>query len=224
MEWLGSRYDYGLWWGVAFNVLLFGSFVLSFLSPQRRAEWRSMGVLSAFLVALFTEMYGFPLTIYILSSLLGYRFPTPNPFNHLNGHLWATLLGAPNWAKLLICQVGSLIMIAGLIIMGKAWKQIHRAKGELVTDGLYGYMRHPQYFGLFLFIVGLLIQWPTLITLLMGPILLVMYYRLAKREEEELEERFGDRYRQYREVTPAWIPAFLHPAKTRLLTGTRIPR
>lgn len=217
MEWLGSQYDYGLWWAVLLNVLLFGSFVLAFLAPQRRAEWRSLSVLSAFLVALFTEMYGFPLTIYILSSVLGYRLPTPNPFNHLSGHLWATLLGAPNWAKLLICQIGSLIMIAGLIIMGKAWKQLHRAKGELVTDGLYGLMRHPQYFGLSLFVGGLLIQWPTLITLLMGPILWVMYYRLARREEEELEKRFGDRYRRYREVTPALLPAFHRSGKIRLI-------
>ena len=206
MEFLtGPAYAYGLWGVVIFNVLLFGWFLLSFLAPRRPAEWRSMGVVSAFLVALFAEMYGFPLTIYALSSAFGSRLPA-NPFNHLNGHLWATLLGLPDWAKLGICQVGSVIMIAALVVMGKAWKQIHRTRGDLVTDGLYRHMRHPQYSALFLFTLGLLIQWPTIATLLMWPVLAATYLRLARREEAQLLARFGGRYHAYAAVTPRFLP------------------
>lgn len=201
----GPGYAYGLWGAVIFNVLLFGWFLLSFLAPRRPAEWRSMGVASAFLVALFTEMYGFPLTIYILSSALGSRLPA-NPFSHLNGHLWAALLGVPDWGKLAICQIGSVIMVVALVVMGKAWKQIHAARGELVTDGLYRYVRHPQYSALFLFTTGLLIQWPTIVTLLMWPVLVAAYFRLAQREEAELFAWLGEQYRAYMAVTPRFFP------------------
>ncbi len=201
----GPPYAYGLWGVAIFNVLLFGWFLLSFLAPRRPAEWRSMGVASAFLVALFAEMYGFPLTIYVLSSAIGARLPA-NPFNHLNGHLWAALLGVPNWGKLAICQAGSLIMVAALVLMGKAWKQIHGSPGELVTDGLYRHVRHPQYAALFLFSAGLLVQWPTIPTVVMFPVLVGAYLRLAAREERELLAAFGDRYRLYLAATPRFFP------------------
>lgn len=201
----GPAYAYGLWGAVFFNVLLFGWFLLSFLAPRRPAEWRSMGVVSAFLVALFTEMYGFPLTIYALSSAIGTRLPA-NPFNHLNGHLWAALLGVPDWGKLAICQAGSIIMVLALVLMGKAWKQIHRAQGDLVTAGLYRHVRHPQYAALFLLSAGLLVQWPTIPTLLMFPVLVAVYVRLAGREERELLIAFGDRYRAYAALTPRFLP------------------
>jgi protein-S-isoprenylcysteine O-methyltransferase Ste14 len=97
-------------------------------------------------------------------------------------------------------------MIGGLVIMGKAWKQIHKANGELVTSGLYRLVRHPQYFGLFLITVGFLIQWPTIITAAMWPILMLMYYRLARREEKEIESRFGDQYVTYRQQVPMFWP------------------
>jgi len=190
---------------VVFNVLLFGWFLLSFLAPRRPAEWRSMGVVSAFLVALFTEMYGFPLTIYLLSSAVGIRLPA-NPFTHLNGHLWAALLGVPDWGKLAICQVGSVIMVLALIAMGKAWRQIHSARGDLVTDGVYRYARHPQYAALLLFSAGLLVQWPTIPALAMFPVLAAAYLRLAAREERELLDAFGDRYRAYAATTPRFLP------------------
>lgn len=90
--------------------------------------------------------------------------------------------------------------------MGRAWNQIHKANGELVTSGIYDRVRHPQYFGLFLVTVGMLIQWPTIITAVMWPILMFMYYRLARREEKEMESRFGDKYVHYRRNVPMFIP------------------
>lgn len=200
-----ESYDYGIWSMVIFNVILFGVFVFGFLRPKKKYEWRTLGVFAAFIVALFTEMYGFPLTIYILLSLFGDNISIVDPFQHVNGHLLGTLLGAPEWIKLIICQIGGFVMLIGLIMMGKGWRKIHEVKGELVTDGIYAYMRHPQYSGLFLITIGILIQWPTLITLIMWPILMYAYYRLSMREERAVEEQFGEAYRQYRRKVPSFI-------------------
>jgi len=203
-----ESYDYGLWTMVVINVAIFGGFVFSYLRPTKKVEWRSLGVFAAFIVALFTEMYGFPLTIYVLLSLFGKNVQMLNPFEHVNGHLLGALFGAPEWVKLVICQIGGFLMLIGLIVMGKGWKQIHAATGELVTDGIYAKIRHPQYSGLFLITIGMLVQWPTLLTLIMWPILMVTYSRLAKREEKVMLAQFGGVYENYIESTPAFVPAF----------------
>ena len=201
-----NTYDYGLWILVVLNILLFGAFVVGFIRPRKQYEWRSLGVFAAFIVALFAEMYGFPLTIYILTSLLNISLPVADPFQHVNGHLLGTLFGLPLWGKLLICQVGALGMIAGLILMGKGWKMIHANQGNLVRSGIYGKIRHPQYSGMFLFSLGLLIQWPTLLGLIMWPLLMVAYYRLALREERTMMAQFGEQYQAYAGRVPRFFP------------------
>ena len=199
---MNESYAYGMW-SVAFvNIAIFVFFVLGYLRPRKRREWQSMGTYSAFVVALFTEMYGFPLTIYILTSVLGSRYPVIDPFSHMNGHLWVTLAGGSTYVWLAVMLISNVAMFGGLVIVGKAWRQIHDANGKLVTRGLYGRTRHPQYLGLLVITTGMLIQWPTILTAAMWPILMYMYYRLALREEKEMEAAFGDSYREYRRRVP----------------------
>ena len=199
-------YAYGFWSLVIVNVALFAFFILSYLAPVKKREWRSMGVTLAFFVALFTEMYGFPLTIYILTGVLGSRYPALNPFSHASGHLWLTFLGGGALMMTVIHLISNGLTIIGFIIMWNSWKLIHGAKGGLVTEGAYAYVRHPQYSGLFLIMLGMLIQWPTIITALMFPVLVFIYYRLSKREEGEMLKTFGEEYKQYAERVPMFIP------------------
>ena len=174
-------YAYGFWSLVVVNVVLFAFFILSFLTPVKKREWRSMSVTIAFFVALFTEMYGFPLTIYILTGILGSKYPALNPFSHASGHLWLTFFGGGPTMMVLIHLISNTFVLIGFVIMWKGWKLIHSAKGGLVTGGPYAYVRHPQYAGLFLVMIAMLIQWPTIITALMFPVLVFVYYRLSKR-------------------------------------------
>jgi len=199
-------YAYGFWFLVLVNVGLFAFFLLSFLTPVKKREWRSMGATLAFFVALFTEMYGFPLTIYILTGILGSKYPALNPFSHTSGHLWLVLFGGGAVMMTVIHLISNGIALCGFVIMWKGWKLIHGAKGTLVTQGPYAYVRHPQYSGLFLVMISMLIQWPTIITALMFPVLLYVYYRLSKKEESDMLTMFGDDYRRYLEKTPMFIP------------------
>ena len=200
------QYGYGFWSLVVVNAAIFVLLALSFLTPVKQREWRSFGVFTAFVVALFTEMYGIPLTIYVLTAVLGSRYPALNPFSHASGHLWITLFGGGAWMSGVIHLISNALMGAGLLLMWAGWRKIHQGRGELVTDGVYAWVRHPQYAGLFLITVGMLVQWPTIITVATWPILLTVYYRLARREEREAEARYGEAYRVYRGRVPMFVP------------------
>ena len=204
-----GNYAYGMWTVVAFNVILFSFFALSFIKPKTTVEWRSMGAFVAFIAALFTEMYGFPLTIYLLSSWLGKSYPVLNPFSHSHGHLWLVLLGLADssTAMTVLHAVTNVMIFCGLYVMQNGWVLIHAAKGNhLVTEGMYARVRHPQYSGLFLITSGFLIQWPSLLTLVMWPVLTFAYYRLAMREERDVEHQFGQAWRDYKSRVPAFVP------------------
>ena len=206
-----GNYAYGMWPVVVFNILLFLFFISSFLGPQKKFDWRSMGAFTAFIAALFTEMYGFPLTIYLLSSWMGKSYPVLNPFTHAHGHLGLVFFGLADspMAMTVLHLVSNLLIFGGLYIMHNGWVLIHASQGRrLVTEGVYAHVRHPQYSGIFLITVGFLLQWPTIITLLMWPVLIVAYYRLAMREEREVEKKFGETYQEYKRRVPAFIPKF----------------
>ncbi len=204
-----GNYAYGMWTAVAFNILLILFMVMSYIVPKKTVEWRSMGAFIGFIVALFTEMYGFPLTIYLLSSWLGQSYPVLNPFTHNHGHLLLVFfgLGDSPLAMTILHIVSNAIILFGFYVLYKGWMLIYQSKGErLVTEGVYSYVRHPQYSGLFLITIGLLVQWPSLTSLIMWPILIFSYYRLAMREEKDMEKAFGRLYEEYRKNVPAFIP------------------
>jgi len=204
-------YAYGMWPVVVFNIILFLFFTLSFIKPKKKFEWGSMGAFIGFLVALFTEMYGFPLTIYFLSTWLGKSYPVLDPFSHSSGHLVLVFLGLAHSAAAMgiLHLISNGIIFFGLYLMYKGWMLIYGAKGDkLVTEGVYSSVRHPQYAGLFLVTIGFLIQWPTLTTLIMWPVLMFAYYRLAMREEKDLEKQFGKEFLEYKKRVPAFIPKF----------------
>lgn len=206
-----GTYAYGLWPTVFFNVLLFGFFVLSFVKPKTKFEWRSMGAFIGFVAALFTEMYGFPLTIYFLTSAMGRNYPVLDPFSHPSGHLVLVFLGLAHShaAMVLLHLITNGAIFLGFYIIFIGWKRIHDASPDtLVTDGIYSHIRHPQYVGMFLITVGLLIQWPTVITVIMWPVLMYAYHKLSMSEEKLLEQKFGEKFHEYKRRVPAYMPGF----------------
>lgn len=202
-------YAYGFWTIVLFSVLITLFLVFSFVKPKNKFEWRSMSAFVGFIVALFTEMYGVPLTIYFLTGWLGKSYPVLDPFSHSNGHLVLVFLGLSNsiWAISILHLITNTIIFFGFYIVYKGWQQIHSAgENELVTDGIYAKIRHPQYVGMWLVTIGFLIQWPTIITLFMWPVLILLYYRLSIQEEETLLKKFGIDFERYKAYVPAYFP------------------
>lgn len=200
---------YGLWTLVVINSAVFIIFLYSFARPQTIRDWRSLGAVSAFVVALFAEMYGYPLTIFLLSGWLQSRYPGVDWFAHDAGHLLETLFGwkaNPHFGPF---HVLSFVFVGGgFFLLAKAWKVLHTAQKThtLATTGPYAYVRHPQYVGFVLIMFGFLLQWPTLLTLSMFPVLVAMYVTLARREERDVRAEFGSTYNTYARKTPAFIP------------------
>lgn len=200
---------YGLWSLVVLNSAVFIIFAFSFTHPHSPRDWRSFGAFAGFLVALFTEMYGFPLTIYLLSGWLSRRYPGFDLLSHDAGHLWWTLLGWKGDPHLNPLHILSTLLIGGgFILLAASWKVLYAAQRQhtLAVTGPYAALRHPQYAGFILILLGFLLQWPTLLTLLMFPILVTMYVRLARREEREVLTEFGETYARYAAITPAFFP------------------
>lgn len=200
---------YGLWLLVAVNSAIFIFFAFSFFKPQTKRDWRSFGAFSAFIVALFTEMYGFPLTIYFLSGWLQSRYPEIDWLAHDSGHLLEMLFGwsgNPHFGPFHLLSFA--FIGGGFLLLSASWRVLYRAQKEHVvaTTGPYAYIRHPQYAGFVLIMLGFLFQWPTVLTLLMFPVLVFMYAWLSRREERDSIAEFGEAYRHYAAHVPPFFP------------------
>jgi protein-S-isoprenylcysteine O-methyltransferase Ste14 len=199
---------YGLWALVVFNSLVFIVFAGSFFHPKTKRDWRALGGFSAFIVALFTEMYGYPLTVYLLTGPFAGLIPGVN-LSHNAGHLWTDLIGWKGDPHLSPFHLASYVFIGGgFWLISAAWRHLYAAQRatRLATDGPYARVRHPQYVGLILIMVGFLLQWPTLATLVMFPVLLVVYRRLASREEREVRAEFESAWDAYAARVPRFVP------------------
>lgn len=200
---------YGLWSLVIVNSAIFIFFAYTFFKPRTPRDCRSFSAFSAFLVALFAEMYGFPLTIYFLSGWLQSRFPDVDWFSHDAGHLLEMMFGWKANPHAGPFHILSFVFIGGgFILISAAWKVLYdvQQSRSLATTGPYSYVRHPQYVGFILVMFGFLLQWPTILTLAMFPVLTMMYVKLAWAEEQDARAAFGEAYARYAAKVPGFIP------------------
>ena len=208
---MNATYGYSLWALAILNSAVFILFAWTFFKPLNRRDWRSLGLYSAFVVALFAEMYGFPLTIYLLSGWLTTRFPEVNWLTHDAGHLLEMFFGwklNPHFGPFHLLSFA--LIFGGFALLARSWPVLYAAQqtSSIATSGPYAQVRHPQYVAFILIMIGFLFQWPTLLTLLMFPILVFAYFRLARAEEQDTLARFGEDYRRYMSTTPRFIPRF----------------
>ena len=200
---------YGLWLLVVLNSVVFIFFAFSFGKPQTPRDWRSFSAFSAFIVALFAEMYGFPLTIYLLSGWLQARHPGTDLMSHDTGHLWSTIFDLKGDPHGSLPHLLSYVFIGGgFILLSSAWNVLYQAQKQhrLATTGAYARVRHPQYVAFIAIMFGFLLQWPTILTLAMFPVLVWMYVHLAHTEEAEARRGWGKDYDRYAAQVPPWIP------------------
>ena len=203
--------SYSLWPIVVISSLGLIAFAASFIRPKTSRDWRSLGMFSAFIIALFVEMYGFPLTIYLLSGWLSTKFPGTDLFSHNSGHILEDFFGWGGDPHFGPFHIASYILIFyGFVLLANAWKVLYAARRDhrLAMTGPYARIRHPQYVGFILIMLGFLFQWPTLLTIIMFPILVWMYVRLARSEERDAKQEFGENWDAYAKQTPAFIPRF----------------
>lgn len=113
--------------------MIFGLFAYSAFKPATKRDWKTFGAFTAFIIALFSEMYGFPLTIYILTSILGKNYPVLDPFTHANGHLWVAMAGGSPILFNILHPLSNILIVSGLIIISIGWRAIHSGNGKMVT-------------------------------------------------------------------------------------------
>ncbi len=199
--------SYGDWSLAAIYIFVFAMLAFFFYRPKTGRDWQAFGAFTIFLAALFVEMFGFPLTIYLLSGWSGPGFL--RSFPHEVGNVLEMMFDWRANPPFGIFQIASTVLIlGGFVLLARAWFTLHKAhqRRELARTGVYARLRHPEYAAFVLIMSGFLLQWPTLITLMMFPLLVFFYVWRARREEQEALERFGEDYRRYQAATPAFFP------------------
>jgi methanethiol S-methyltransferase len=191
-------------WGLALIMIVVASWILyRYLAPKTWREWASAGVVQAFIIALYAEMYGFPLTIYLLARFFGL-----DRYN-LNANLWSSLMGVGETGMLISMILGYGLLFLGIGIFIKGWRELYsaRQKDQLITTGMYSLVRHPQYTGLFIGLFGEgVVHWPTLFSVGLLPIIVLAYGWLARNEEKRVIDQFGEAYLDYQRQVPMFIP------------------
>ncbi|WP_201798831.1 methyltransferase family protein [Methanomassiliicoccus luminyensis] len=193
---------FGMWWAVVAWIAIYGVFIL-FIPFYKKSQWKPAGTFAAFVVAFAIEMFGVPFSMYAIGWALGTQLPE----GIFWGHTLQQYLGdAGSW-------IGALVSLAGAALVVMGWRSIHKnywskeaGRGRLVTGGIYSAIRHPQYAGFFLITLGMMIGWATLPLIGLYALLLFLYVRLAKREERDMENEFGEEYSMYRKRTKMFIP------------------
>ena len=191
-------------WVLAAIMIVIASWVFyRYFAPKSWHEWAGAGLVQAFIIALYAEMYGFPLTIYLLVRSTGLDRTV------LDANLWSTLLGMGEAGMFISMIIGYALLFLGIGLFAEGWRELYRAHKEkrLATDGLYGLVRHPQYTGLFLGLFGEgVVHWPTIFSVALFPIIVIAYTLLSYREEKKMLKEFGEEYRAYKDRTPMFFP------------------
>ncbi|MGH8830655.1 MAG: methyltransferase family protein [Polaromonas sp.] len=200
----GFAAHYGHWGWVAILIMMVSWLLYRFVAPRSWREWAGAGLVQAFIIALYAEMYGFPLTIYLLVGVFGIDIP----LNAMPGHLWATLLGYGMFGGMIEMLLGGIFILLGLMLVITGWREVFHARreGRMATGGIYGLVRHPQYCGILLAVFGQIVHWPTVLTVVLFPVIVFAYARLARKEEKEMLKRFGVEYQDYMQRVPMFFP------------------
>ena len=190
-------------WGYMVIWIALFAMMLLFVPFYKKSQRKPTRAYLAFIIALALEMFGVPLSMYVITWLVG----TSLPDGVLYGHTLQPWIG--HWGMV----IGTAMMVVGVALVMIGWRIIYKrfwskedGTGELVTNGIYAYIRHPQYTGFMLITLGMILDWATLPLLVMWPVLAIIYYRLARMEEHEMLKQFGENYQRYQAQTGMFVP------------------